>query len=151
MKKELLKISYTLKTIEDAARIFWEATQTYPVFAFSGEMGAGKTTFIHTLCDMLLVEDTVSSPTLALINEYHFPGIPGKDAIISHIDWYRLKDAAEAINAGMEDCLAAASNEVRCFIEWPEKATDLLRAPYLWISITTSAIDERTMTVTLIS
>ncbi len=146
----IFQISYTLRDIDKAVVQFWKLLHEYRVFAFSGELGAGKTTFIHHLCDYLQVEDVVSSPTFALINEYHF-GEDGKDSIIYHLDWYRLKDTAEAINAGMEDCLLNAERgSARCFVEWPEKARELLSGPYLWISIGSKSETEREMTVTLV-
>jgi tRNA threonylcarbamoyladenosine biosynthesis protein TsaE len=146
----LFQISYTLEDIGKAAIQFWDALSAYPVFAFSGDLGAGKTTFIHHLCDHLQVQDAVSSPTFALINEYHFTDPSGKDKLIYHLDWYRLRDSAEAINAGMEDCIAQANKAYAyCFIEWPEKAIELLQKPYLWVSIETVDIMERKMTVKL--
>jgi tRNA threonylcarbamoyladenosine biosynthesis protein TsaE len=152
MSKDLLTLSYTLETIGDAARRFWEAFNGYHIFAFSGEMGAGKTTFIHYLCDHLKVEDVVSSPTFALINEYHFSGAEGTDNTIFHLDWYRLRDCAEAIDAGMEDCIEQAqAGAAYCFIEWPEKATELLNFPYLFIAIDAVSVTERIMTITLIA
>lgn len=145
-----MELNYTLDTISIAAKQFWEHFKGYHTFAFNGEMGAGKTTFIHTLCDHLAVEDTVSSPTFALINEYHFTD-EGKDNVIYHLDWYRLKNAAEAINAGMEDCMLQAQNKTaRCFIEWPEKASELLRSPYINIDIQTLSNTERRMTAKII-
>ena len=89
------------------------------VFCFYGEMGAGKTTFIHALCELLEVKDSISSPTFAIINEYQSP-VSGS---IFHMDWYRLKDEEEAIQAGIEDALLSKN---LCFIEWPEKAASLL-------------------------
>jgi tRNA threonylcarbamoyladenosine biosynthesis protein TsaE len=77
-------------------------------------MGAGKTTFIHALCDGKGVKDTVGSPTFSIINEYQYPG--GK---IFHIDLYRLKDEEEALRAGVEDVLY--SGEL-CLVEWPDRA-----------------------------
>jgi tRNA threonylcarbamoyladenosine biosynthesis protein TsaE len=148
--KQLLRFSYTLKEIDDVAAQFWKKLSGYRVFAFSGELGAGKTTFVHKLCDHLQVEDTVSSPTFALINEYHFAGAGGEDNTIYHLDWYRLKDTAEAINAGMEDCLLQAqTGRAFCFIEWPEKAIELLRPPYLWIKISSTDVFNREMEVLL--
>jgi len=67
---DTLQISYSLSNIKDAANHLWQYAHTYRIFAFNGEMGAGKTTFIHALCDVLGVKDHVSSPTFALINEY---------------------------------------------------------------------------------
>jgi tRNA threonylcarbamoyladenosine biosynthesis protein TsaE len=151
MTTEILQLEYTLDTIATAARSFITATRDFAIMAFSGEMGAGKTTFIHNVCDILQVEDTVSSPTFSLINEYHFRDAAGKDRTIFHQDWYRLRDTAEAINAGMEDCLMNARRDHNyCFIEWPEKAPELLQKPYLWITIAATGLDSRTMKVELI-
>ncbi len=97
-----------------AARDFWRQFPAGEVFAFHGEMGAGKTTFIHALCDLKGVTDTVGSPTFSIINEYQYPG--GK---IFHIDLYRLKDEEEALRAGVEDVLY--SGEL-CLVEWPDRA-----------------------------
>lgn len=142
-----MELYYTLKTIDEAAKLFWENLKAYHVFAFNGEMGAGKTTFIHKLCDHLNVQDVVSSPTFALINEYHFTDNNNKDNTIFHLDWYRIKDTQEAINAGMEDCIEqAGQNAAFCFIEWPEKAHELLHLPYVRISIETISETERKMT-----
>jgi tRNA threonylcarbamoyladenosine biosynthesis protein TsaE len=77
-------------------------------------MGAGKTTFIHALCQLKGVTDMVGSPTFSIINEYQFPG--GK---IFHLDLYRLKDEEEALRAGVEDVLY--SGEL-CLVEWPDRA-----------------------------
>ncbi len=144
----LFKISYTLTDIDKAAIQFWDKLHNYRIFAFSGDLGAGKTTFIHKLCDHLQVQDAVSSPTFALINEYHFTDPAGIDKMIYHLDWYRLRDTAEAINAGMEDCIFQANKGgAYCFLEWPEKAIELLQKPYLWIRIETTGLFEREMTV----
>ena len=142
MAEQSLQISYSLGNIENAVDQFWQFAHKYRILAFSGEMGAGKTTFIHALCDHLKVEDVVSSPTFALINEYHFLQ-NGADKKIYHMDWYRLKDAEEAINAGLEDALN--DNEAFCFVEWAEKATDLLPKPYVWIDIIVVGESERRM------
>lgn len=149
MPKQLLHFSYTLGEIDAVARQFWHALNGYRVFAFSGDLGAGKTTFIHRLCDYLQVEDTVSSPTFALINEYHF--YRNGDSLIYHLDWYRLKDAAEAVNAGMEECLLQAQNGgAYCFIEWPERAPGLLQPPYVLVKIASADEHTRTMDVNLV-
>ncbi len=74
----------------------------------------------------------------------------GSDKIIYHLDWYRLRDSEDAFNAGMEDCIEQAiAGTAFCFIEWPEKAKELLVRPYLWINIKTKDISEREMTVNL--
>lgn len=143
-----LQISYSLSNIKDASHQFWQYAHQYRIFAFSGEMGAGKTTFIHTLCEQLGVQDNVSSPTFALINEYRTPSKAGnKEQVIYHMDWYRLKDDEEAIQAGMEDCLK--QKNAICLVEWPEKALALLPKPYLWIAIEVLSESERQMSVTI--
>ena len=109
-----MEFCFHLQEIEKAARDFWREFPTERVFAFHGEMGAGKTTFIHALCSGKKVRDTVGSPTFSIINEYEYPG--GK---IFHIDLYRLKDEEEALRAGVEDVLY--SGEL-CLVEWPDRA-----------------------------
>jgi tRNA threonylcarbamoyladenosine biosynthesis protein TsaE len=109
-----MELCFHLQEIERAARDFWREFPTGKVFAFHGEMGAGKTTFIHALCSGKKVRDTVGSPTFSIINEYEYPG--GK---IFHIDLYRLNDEEEALRAGVEDVLY--SGEL-CLVEWPDRA-----------------------------
>ena len=152
MERNLSDIYYTLDNIGTAAAQFWSLSGSAGIVAFSGEMGAGKTTFIHYLCSHLHVQDKVTSPTFALINEYHFTDDNGSGRIIYHLDWYRLQNSAEAFNAGMEDCLdQARGGEAFCFIEWPEKAPELLRPPYLLARIATISMTERSMQVSLIT
>jgi len=144
--EQLPPINYSLETIHEAAETFWQQLQGYRCFAFSGHLGAGKTTFIHALCDLLQVEDAVSSPTFALINEYHFKEA-ARDKVIYHMDWYRLRGEDDAINAGMEDALSR--EDAVCFIEWPEQAPGLLHSPYVWISILSTGDTQREMSITI--
>lgn len=146
MSLQTLEFSYTLGEIRDVARQLWQRTAGTRVFTFSGTLGAGKTTFIHALCDELKVRDVVSSPTFALINEYRFVKEDGKEQTIFHMDWYRLRDADEAIDAGMEDALN--NDEAICFVEWPEKAPELLNIPHIHIHIETASETERVLTAT---
>lgn len=148
MPTPALQISYSLSNIENAVHQFWQYAHRYHILAFHGEMGAGKTTFIHYLCDFLKVEDTVSSPTFALVNEYHFDD-HGQDRIIYHMDWYRMKDEEEAINSGLEDCLQ--QKEHYSFIEWPEKALNIIPKPYLSVAITATGRDSRTITANVVA
>lgn len=148
MRKEKLAYTYGLNDIELVLRNFWSAIESSRIIAFSGEMGAGKTTFISKLCDWLHVDDVVSSPTFSLINEYHFPQ-GEKETIIYHMDWYRIKTEEELLTSGIEDCmLQALKDNNYCFIEWPEKASDFLPIPYVWVRIDTLDEDTRHMTVT---
>ena len=130
--------NFTLADIQKVAADFWKAVADAPVVAFHGNMGAGKTTFIHALCDVKGVKDIVGSPTFSIINEYRFDekGIIKK---IFHIDLYRLRDEEEAIQAGIEDCLY--SDHI-CLVEWPEKVPRLL--PDNTIHVTINAFDNQT-------
>ena len=123
-----MDIQFGLKDIHTAAQQTWHAAKACKVWAFHGNMGNGKTTFIHALCETLQVKDSISSPTFAIINEYSSP-VAG---IIYHMDWYRIKDEEEAIQAGIEDCLLSGHY---CFIEWPDKAEGILPEDTLHIKI----------------
>jgi tRNA threonylcarbamoyladenosine biosynthesis protein TsaE len=139
MSPDILQFTFSQSEIQEAAARLWQWAAPNQVFAFSGSLGAGKTTFIHAICDMLRVEDVVSSPTFALINEYHFQNA-GEDQTIYHMDWYRLRDTNEAIDAGMEDTLDIKG--AYRFIEWPEKAPELLEnVPHIAISLNTTVDD----------
>ena len=109
-----MELRFHLEEIKTAASQFWRQFPTERVFAFHGEMGAGKTTFIHALCALKGVKDTVGSPTFSIINAYRYAG-----GTIYHIDLYRLKDEEEALRAGVEDVLY--SGEL-CLVEWPDRA-----------------------------
>ena len=110
--------SFSLENINMVAKDFWKETEGKTVFAFHGAMGAGKTTFIHALCDIKGVKDAVGSPTFSIINEYEYD-CEGTKKILFHIDLYRLKDEEEALRAGVEDALFSGCI---CLVEWPEKA-----------------------------
>lgn len=105
--------------ILNVAREFIEAMNHHRVFAFYGELGAGKTTFIKALCELLQVGDVVSSPTFALVYEYTSP----EAGVIYHFDLYRINDVNELFDLGYEDYFYSGN---LCFIEWPEKAEHLL-------------------------
>ena len=109
---------FSLSTINEVAKEFWKATEGKLTFAFHGEMGAGKTTFIHALCDAKGVKDVVGSPTFSIINEYEYD-CDGTKKVLYHIDLYRIKDEEEALRAGVEDALYSG---YMCLVEWPEKA-----------------------------
>jgi len=125
-----MEVVFTIDFIKQAAKELWQQNQSKKVWAFHGEMGAGKTTFIHALCEVLEVKDIISSPTFAIINEYKSL-ISGT---IYHMDWYRLKDEEEAIQAGIEDSLLSGN---LCLVEWPDKAAGLLPDDTLHLHIET--------------
>lgn len=113
--------TFTLDEIENFAREFWNRFSDKKVFAFTGEMGAGKTTFIQAVCRAMGVRTVMSSPTFSIINEYEY-SCEGTPKAVFHIDLYRIKDEEEAISAGVEDVLLSGHI---CFVEWPEKAMGL--------------------------
>ena len=110
---------FGLPQIQSVAKALWQVGKKHKVWAFHAEMGTGKTTFIHALCEYLGVKDAISSPTFAIVNQYD----SAEAGVLLHMDWYRLKDEEEAIMAGIEDHLLSGQY---CFIEWPEKAAELL-------------------------
>ncbi|MDO4930283.1 MAG: tRNA (adenosine(37)-N6)-threonylcarbamoyltransferase complex ATPase subunit type 1 TsaE [Bacteroidales bacterium] len=113
----------TIKTLDDllpAARQFVEAMGDHTVFAFYGKMGAGKTTFIKVLCEVLGISDVVNSPTFSIVNEYR-SDTTGE--LVYHFDFYRIKKLEEVYDMGYEDYFYSGAV---CFIEWPELIEDLL-------------------------
>jgi tRNA threonylcarbamoyladenosine biosynthesis protein TsaE len=110
---------FELAQIKAVAEAVWKEGQAKRIWIFRAPMGTGKTSFIHALCEIIGVEDTVSSPSYAIINEYFSKQV----GIIYHMDWYRLKTEEEAIQAGVEDALFSGN---LCLVEWPEKAEGLL-------------------------
>ena len=107
-----------------------QTTEPHRVFAFDGQMGAGKTTFIKTLCEAMGTEDIVNSPTFAIVNVYDVEQ-PYKGEVY-HFDCYRLKDIREAMDFGAEEYLYSGNY---CFIEWPELIEPLLPEETVWIRI----------------
>lgn len=99
-----------------------------PVLLFKGEMGAGKTTFIKSICQALGIEDDVSSPTFSIVNEYLSPN-EGK---VFHFDFYRIEDEEEAYDFGYEEYLFSGQ---MCLVEWPEKISNLLPPKFGLIEI----------------
>ena len=109
-----MKISIkSLDSIHEAAREFIKNMGTGHVFAFYGKMGAGKTTFIKAVCEELGVDDVITSPTFAIVNDYTSSK---DDSHIFHFDFYRIKKLEEVYDMGYEDYFYSGS---LCFIEWP--------------------------------
>ena len=118
------------------------STQPHRVYAFDGQMGAGKTTFIKHLCEKMGTADIVNSPTFAIVNVYDVEK-PYKGEVY-HFDCYRLKDIREAIDLGAEEYLYSGNY---CFIEWPEMIETLLPEDTVWIKITPQENGDRTLTL----
>ena len=105
--------------IREAAREFIQHIGDHRVFAFYGKMGAGKSTFVTAHCEELGVDDVITSPTFAIVNEY----TSGEGDSIFHFDFYRIKKIEEVYDMGYEDYFYSGS---LCFIEWPELIEDIL-------------------------
>lgn len=110
----------SLDYIKEAAQQFIDNMGKGNVFAFYGKMGAGKTTFIKAICECLDVEDVITSPTFAIVNEYYSNKL--QDSIY-HFDFYRIKKLEEVYDMGYEDYFYSHR---LCFLEWPELVEELL-------------------------
>jgi tRNA threonylcarbamoyladenosine biosynthesis protein TsaE len=132
-----------VKSVEDlpsAAKFFLEETDNRKVFAFDGQMGAGKTTFIVSLLKARGVEDIEGSPTYSLVNTYDSVAF-GR---INHFDLYRLNSEEEAFDIGIEELLYCGDY---CFIEWPSKIENLLPENTIWVRISVNEANERIISV----
>lgn len=116
--------------------------EPHRVFAFDGQMGAGKTTFIKKLCEEMGTLDVVNSPTFAIVNVYDVER-PYKGEVY-HFDCYRLKDIREAMDFGAEEYLYSGNY---CFIEWPEMIEALLPEDTVWVKIEPQENGDRLLTI----
>lgn len=135
-------VNFKLSEIENAASELLVFIHDKKVIAFHGEMGVGKTTFIHAICNVLQVKDVVGSPTFSIINEYR----TGSGDTIFHLDLYRLKDETEAIAAGVEDCLYSGN---LCLVEWPEKAARIFPPDAVHCYLKSVSHNERKLQINL--
>ena len=109
------------------------------IFLFYGDMGAGKTTLIKSLCQYLGTIEPVTSPTFSIVNEYI-----GTTTKIYHFDFYRLKNQTEALDMGYEEYFYS---DACCFIECPEKIPNLLPEHYVSIRITVTGENSREINI----
>ncbi|MCE2964029.1 MAG: tRNA (adenosine(37)-N6)-threonylcarbamoyltransferase complex ATPase subunit type 1 TsaE [Chitinophagales bacterium] len=135
-------LNYSLADLESLAKKLIKQFESYRIFCFEGELGAGKTTLIESLCRCLGSTDPLSSPTFSIINEYNSP--MGE---LYHMDWYRLKNEEEAIQIGIEDYLFSGNY---CFIEWYQNAESLIPRPYVRIQLSNEEETKRVLTVNII-
>jgi len=128
----------SIDTIDQVAKQFVAAMGDHKLFAFYGEMGAGKTTFIKALCDALQVIDIVNSPTFAIANDYE----TALGEHVYHFDFYRLKTPQEALDFGVEDYFYSGHI---CFMEWPEQIGTLLPTDSVVVNISVNDDGSRTI------
>ena len=144
MNNKVLEIKInSLEDLEMAAYKFMTEMDDFTVFAFYGQMGAGKTTFINELCRQLGVEtDTTNSPSFASINEYRSDTTA---ELIYHFDCYRLENEQEAVDIGAEDYFDSGAV---CLIEWPERIEGLLPDDTVRVDLTVNDDETRLLKVT---
>ena len=138
-KVQKIIICDSLNDLKNVAHELLTLCKDDRIFAFYGEMGAGKTTMIKSICECIGVSDTVVSPTFTIVNEYREKG----NCPVYHFDFYRIKNNREAFDLGFEEYLYSGNY---CFIEWPEKVHDLLPNDIVHVLITTDNL-KRVFTV----
>lgn len=128
----------SLQELAFVAKLVLRLADGHKTWILEGDMGAGKTTFVKAICQLLGVKDMVQSPTFSLVNEY----LTDKGEKCYHFDFYRIKNEEEALDIGVEEYFESGNY---CFIEWPGKIPNLLPDRYLKISINLEGQNGRTL------
>ena len=129
-----------LANLPEAAAAIWDFAKEDNILLFEGEMAAGKTTLIKALCRLAGVDEPVSSPTYALVNEYE----SNRGAVLYHFDFYRIKDETEALDMGAPEYFYSGN---KCLIEWPSMVRNILPEHYISVTIDKGAGEARTITL----
>lgn len=135
-----MEIEYTLDTLDSVAKQIIETVSHSKIILFSGDLGAGKTTLIKELVKILGCNETVSSPTYSLVNEYE-----AENTSIYHFDLYRLEDEEELYNFGIEEYLNTSH---WIFVEWPNLLKPLIDENYYEITINRLGNNKRMLELT---
>lgn len=117
-----------INDINKVVEVITPLSKHYKHFLFDAPMGAGKTTIIKSLCENLGVQESISSPTYSIVNEYETT----TGELIYHFDLYRLNEEDELLDIGIDEILESNS---LCFFEWPEKILNFLPSNYVRINI----------------
>jgi tRNA threonylcarbamoyladenosine biosynthesis protein TsaE len=134
----------TLADLKPVAEYLISQSRERKVITFSGQLGAGKTALVKTICEQLGVQENVSSPTFSLVNEYS----TAESETIYHFDFYRVKKVEEAWDIGFEEYVYSGN---LCLIEWPENiemAIDNLDLPVVRVEITLNGTGGREISIT---
>ena len=134
-----MEFIFSLQQIEEIAKKVVHLSSS-KIFLLHGEMGAGKTTLVKAIANVLGVSDMASSPTFSIVNEYHNQ----QGEILYHFDLYRLNDEAEAFDIGVEEYFYSGHY---CFIEWPEKTPNLIPEHHTVLNL--EVLDETTRKLTI--
>lgn len=129
-----------LARLPEAAAAVWDFAKDENILLFEGEMAAGKTTLIKALCRLAGVEEPVSSPTYALVNEYE----SSRGEVFYHFDFYRINNQREALDLGATEYFYSGN---KCLIEWPSQVRDLLPEHFVTVTINKGAGEARTITL----
>ncbi len=135
-------ISEGLKDNKALVKRVLESCKDVRIFAFYGELGAGKTTLIKEFCKLLGVDERVSSPTFGILHEYE-----GERGPVYHFDFYRLQHPDEAYGIGVDEYFTSGEY---CFVEWPERVEDLLPESLATLHITVESPNRRTITLSCV-
>ena len=131
-----------LNELTSAAKGLMENFPDERVFAFYGKMGAGKTTFIKSICEFMGIKDPVTSPTFSIVNEYNT-----SKGVVYHFDFYRIRNQEEAFDIGFDEYLYSGNY---CFIEWPEKIDMLLPERFVNVKIEEVSSNVRSINVSVV-
>jgi len=137
-------VIHSLLDIEQAAEWILNNSENRRLFAFYGEMGAGKTTIIKAICEKLGSLDMVSSPTFSIINEYQ----TAKDELLYHFDFYRIEKREEVYEFGFEEYL---DEGYYCFMEWPERIEEILKDEFVKVIISVKDNGQRLVQMDIIA
>jgi len=136
----MLLDKFRLEDLRAVAKELLAVSAEHTIWSFKGEMGAGKTTLIKSICGALGAQDDMSSPTFSIVNEY----VLSDGDSIYHFDFYRIEHEYEAVDIGAEEYFDSGSY---CFIEWPERIERLIPEKHLEINII--LVDELTRSIRL--
>tara|TARA_B100000927_G_scaffold284900_1_gene274369 strand:- start:1029 stop:1451 length:423 start_codon:yes stop_codon:yes gene_type:complete len=137
------KVKYNRNEIDKVSQLIVDKIKTIKTIILRGELGSGKTTLVKSVLKKMGVNESVTSPTFSIVNEYNFAG-----SIVYHFDLYRIENIEELNVIGFEDYIYSQNT---CFIEWPEIVMENLNFKYLDLEIRYLSDDKREIVITEIN